>query len=109
MQFLIFSESNLPFLIKGKTLMTFVNVNGSPTREETDSITKVWQSGLHNNHILLERYVIADDRVIFLFKDGSQAWQAKDYLVKQERCKSVTIENKVYDNLATQTPQRSEL
>ena len=31
-----------------------------------------------------------------MFSDGSQAWQAKDFLIEQERCESVTIENKVY-------------
>lgn len=31
-----------------------------------------------------------------MFKDGSQAWDAKDYLIQQERCKVVTIENKHY-------------
>lgn len=31
-----------------------------------------------------------------MFKDGSQAWIAKDYLVEQERCKSVQIESKEY-------------
>lgn len=43
------------------------------------------------------RYVIDDDRAIFMFKDGAQAWVAKDYLVGEERCESVTIDNKVYE------------
>ena len=42
------------------------------------------------------RYLVADDRSIFLFKDGSQAWDAKEYLIEQERCKEVVIENKSY-------------
>lgn len=37
-----------------------------------------------------------DDRAIFLFKDGAQGWEAKDFLVSQERCKTVVIENKTY-------------
>jgi len=40
--------------------------------------------------------MIDDNRAIFMFKDGAQAWEAKDFLVTQERCESVTIENKVY-------------
>lgn len=40
--------------------------------------------------------MIDDNRAIFMFKDGTQAWEAKDFLVDQERCESVTIENKVY-------------
>lgn len=42
------------------------------------------------------RYLVDDNRAIFLFKDGSQAWIAKDYLVDQERCKEVSIESKQY-------------
>lgn len=40
--------------------------------------------------------MVDDNRAIFMFKDGAQAWEAKDYLVEQDRCLSVTIENKVY-------------
>ncbi|XP_030387130.1 LDLR chaperone boca [Scaptodrosophila lebanonensis] len=81
---------------KGRTLMTFVTVSGNPTREESESITKLWQTSLWNNHIQAERYMVDDNRAIFLFKDGAQAWEAKDFLVEQERCKGVTIENKEY-------------
>lgn len=42
------------------------------------------------------RYMVDDNRAIFLFKDGSQAWVAKEYLIEQERCESVMIESKVY-------------
>lgn len=81
---------------KGRTLMTFVSVTGNPTREESDTITKLWQTSLWNNHIQAERYMVDDNRAIFLFKDGTQAWDAKDFLIEQERCKGVTIENKEY-------------
>jgi hypothetical protein len=40
--------------------------------------------------------MVDDNRAIFMFRDGSQAWEAKNFLVDQERCFSVTIENKVY-------------
>lgn len=81
---------------KGKTLMTFVTVTGKPTRDEAEEITKLWQTSLWNNHIQAERYMIDDNRAIFMFKEGSQSWEAKDFLVQQERCESVSIENKVY-------------
>lgn len=42
------------------------------------------------------RYLIGDDRAIFLFKDGSQAWDAKNFLVEQEKCSQVVIESKAY-------------
>jgi len=28
--------------------------------------------------------------------DGSQAFEIKDFLIKQDRCKDVTIDNRVY-------------
>lgn len=40
--------------------------------------------------------MVEDDRAIFLFKDGSQAFAAKDFLIEQERCESISIESKVY-------------
>lgn len=81
---------------KGRTVMTFVTVSGNPTKPEAEEITKLWQTSLWNSHIQAERYMIDDNRAIFMFKDGEQSWTAKDFLVDQERCESVTIENKVY-------------
>lgn len=89
-------ESILKQSKKGKTLMAFVTVSGSPTRAESEDITKLWQTSLWNNHLQAERYMIDDNRAIFMFKDGAQAWEAKDFLVEQERCLQVTIENKDY-------------
>lgn len=40
--------------------------------------------------------MIDDNRAIFMFKDGSQAWEAKDFLITQDRCESVSVENKIY-------------
>ncbi|XP_037930462.1 LDLR chaperone boca [Teleopsis dalmanni] len=95
---------------KGRTLMTFVSVGGNPTRDEAESITKLWQTSLWNNHIQAERYMVDDDRAIFMFKDGEQAWRAKDFLIQQERCKGVTIENKEYPGVyAETTDEKDEL
>lgn len=44
----------------------------------------------------INRYMIDDNRAIFMFKEGSQAWEAKDFLVTLDRCESVSVENKVY-------------
>lgn len=100
--------------------MAFVNVDPSFSRDKTEEITKLWQSSLWNSHIQAERYfqsqlllvikifliqleffryLIDDTRAIFMFKDGSMAWEAKDFLVAQEGCKEVTIENKNYPGL----------
>lgn|ERR1712135_82667 len=84
---------------KGKTLMTFVQVSGQPTRNEAEELTKLWQSSLWNNHIQAEKFMVDDNRAIFMFRDGSQAWEAKNFLIEQERCESVTIENKVYPGI----------
>ncbi|XP_046382681.1 LDLR chaperone boca [Ischnura elegans] len=89
-------EALLRLSKKGRTLMAFVSVDGNPTKQETEDLTKLWQSSLWNNHIQAERYLVADDRAIFMFKDGSQAWDAKDFLIQQERLKEVVIENKSY-------------
>ncbi|XP_044747702.1 LDLR chaperone boca [Coccinella septempunctata] len=88
---------------KGRTLMTFVQVRSELSRDETEEVTKLWQSSLWNNHIQAERYLVDDNRAIFLFKDGSQAWTAKEYLIDQEKCESVTIENKVYPGKYSKT------
>ena len=42
------------------------------------------------------RYIVGPNRVLFMIKDGSKAWEIKDFLVKQERCEQVSIENQVY-------------
>ncbi|XP_032786183.1 LDLR chaperone boca [Daphnia magna] len=89
-------ENLLKVSKKGKTIMTFVQVSGDTTRNEADELTKLWQSALWNNHIQAERFMVDDNRAIFMFRDGSQAWEAKNFLIDQDRCFSVTIENKVY-------------
>lgn len=40
---------------KGRTVMTFVTVSGTPERAEAEEITKLWQTSLWNNHIQAER------------------------------------------------------
>jgi len=45
--------------------------------------------------------MVDDNRAIFMYKDGSQAWDAKDFLVQQDDCVDVTIENQVYKGPAT--------
>lgn len=36
-----------------------------------------------------------------MYKDGSQAWDAKDFLVQQEDCVDVTIESQVFKGPAS--------
>lgn len=49
-------ESLLQATKKGQTLMTFVQVKSHLTRDETEQLTKLWQTGLWNSHIQAERY-----------------------------------------------------
>lgn len=78
---------------KGRTLMMFATVSGDPTEEESEKISMLWQSQMFNAHIELQRYVVGPNRILFMMKDGAKAWEVKDFLVKQERCEEVTIEN----------------
>ena len=89
-------ESLLKMSKKGKTLMSFVTLRGEPNRDETERVTALWQTSLQNSHIIADRFIIGDNRAIFMFKDGAQAWEAKDFFVEQKLCEDVTIENKPY-------------
>ncbi|XP_037780001.1 LDLR chaperone boca-like [Penaeus monodon] len=89
-------EQLLKMSKKGRTLMMFVQVKDELTPEKAEDITKLWQSALYNNHIQAERYMVDQRRALFMFKDGAQAWDAKDFLVEQEEFKECSIENKVY-------------
>lgn len=42
------------------------------------------------------RYIVDDKRVLFLLQDGSQVYEVKDYLVQQDRCQEVTIDNRQF-------------
>ncbi|BES95492.1 Chaperone for wingless signalling and trafficking of LDL receptor [Nesidiocoris tenuis] len=101
-------ENILKMTKKGQTLMSFVSLD-TKDREETERLTKLWQTSLWNNHIQAERYTVDDDRVLFVYKDGSQAWDAKDFLVEQEGCKEVVIENKPYPGKLAKKTAKEEL
>lgn len=81
---------------KGQTLMMFVRVKDGIEQKEVERLTGLWQTALQNNHLIAERYPLDDNRAIFMFKDGSQAWEAKDFLIEQKELEEVTIENKPY-------------
>jgi hypothetical protein len=42
------------------------------------------------------RHVIDDNRILLVLTDGSQGFEIKDFLIKQDRCKEVTIDNRPY-------------
>ncbi|XP_028171299.1 LDLR chaperone boca [Ostrinia nubilalis] len=90
-------ESVLQATKKGQTLMMFVTVANKPSKARTEELTKIWQAGLWSNHIQTDRYLIDDDRAIFMFKDGSQAWAAKEYFLEQDELKDVQLESQTYN------------
>ncbi|XP_031570720.1 LDLR chaperone boca-like [Actinia tenebrosa] len=81
---------------KGKTLMMFVSIANNPSRKRTEDVTARWQTSLHNAHLQVERYIVADDRALFLLKDGSIAWDVKDFIITQPECKMVEFENQKF-------------
>merc|ERR1711910_124684 len=94
---------------KGQTVMLFVKVsefNGD--RDEVGELTSLWQTGLMNNHVSSERFQIEDDRVMFLFHDGADAWEAKDFFIEQERCEEVQLEQKTYHGKYSKSQLKEE-
>ena len=45
-----------------------IQVKGNPTKQEAETITSIWQTGLWNSHIHCDRYPLDDNRFIFMFK-----------------------------------------
>ena len=56
--------------------------------------------------IFFDRYVVDDNRILFLLQDGSQAFDVKDYLVQQDRCEEVTIDNRPYPGKGAKVSNR---
>lgn len=93
-------EELLKMSKKGRTLMVFATVSGDPTEKETEEITGLWQGSLFNANFDIQRFVVGSNRVIFMLRDGSLAWEVKDFLVAQERCVDVTVEGQVFPGKA---------
>merc|ERR1712088_1159110 len=94
---------------KGQTVMLFVKVSDfNGDRDEVAEISSLWQTGLMNNHVTSERFQIEDDRVMFLFHDGADAWEAKDFFIEQERCEEVQLEQKTYHGKYSKSQPKKE-
>uniref|UniRef100_A0A0N5ANY1 Mesoderm development candidate 2 n=1 Tax=Syphacia muris TaxID=451379 RepID=A0A0N5ANY1_9BILA len=106
-------EDLLKLTKKGQSVMMFVtvcDVNGKTAdKEYTEKWTSLWQSSLYNNHMDVQRFVIEDNRVIYMFMDGSKAWEAKEFLLKQNQVKEIMLEGKQYDGLAKCGNTKTEL
>jgi len=95
-------DLNKDMLIKRKknqTLMMFVQVvqNKKPaTRAFTEEISEIWEGMLYNAHLQSSRYISEDDQVLLKLDDGSKAFEIKDFLVEQENCYTVFIDNQEF-------------
>ncbi|KAL3116152.1 hypothetical protein niasHT_002276 [Heterodera trifolii] len=83
----------------GQTVMMFVSVKdqkseGKTSKDFTDKISSLWLSNFHNNHIDAKVFIVDDDRVLYMFSEGSQAWDARDFLLSQPECVEVVLEGK---------------
>ncbi|XP_055036002.1 LRP chaperone MESD [Misgurnus anguillicaudatus] len=101
-------EELLKMSKKGKTLMVFASVSGNPTEKETEEITSLWQGSLFNANFDIQRFVVGSNRVIFMLRDGSYAWEIKDFLVAQDRCEDVTVEGQVFPGKAAKGKEQNE-
>lgn len=88
---------------KGKVVMLFATVAGNPTKTETEQISGRWQSSLFNAQFQIERYLVADNRVLLMIKDGSLAWDIKDFLITQPDCELVEFENQQFPGAGGKT------
>ncbi|KAB1271631.1 LRP chaperone MESD [Camelus dromedarius] len=70
---------------KGKILMMFVTVSGSPKEKETEEITSLWHGSLFNATYDVQRLLVGSERAIVMLRDGSCAWESKGFLVSQDR------------------------
>lgn len=59
---------------------------------EVEHVGMRWQQSLLNAHLDTERFVIAPNRFLFHITDGAQAFEIRDFLVKQPECESVEFE-----------------
>ncbi|CAD6198528.1 unnamed protein product [Caenorhabditis auriculariae] len=108
-------EDLLSMTKKGQTLMMFVGVRDTSQPKRTDirsfteKWTALWQSQLYNNHIDVQVFVIDDNRAIFMFKDGSQAFQAKKFLLEQQYVSEITLEGQQFFGPAAEILRKDDL
>ena len=58
----------------------------------------------------VQRYVVADDRVLLMVEDGSLAWDVKDYIITQTDCTKVSFEQLSFDCAGwTEPAKKTEL
>uniref|UniRef100_A0AC35U854 Mesoderm development candidate 2 n=1 Tax=Rhabditophanes sp. KR3021 TaxID=114890 RepID=A0AC35U854_9BILA len=97
-------EELLKLSKKNQQLMMFVTVkdlsNAVTSKLFTEKMTQIWQSNVYNKHISCKVFSIADDRAIFMFEDGSLAFDVREFLLEQPEIVEVTLEGKISKGLA---------
>ena len=81
---------------KGKTLLMFVGISKRLSKSEAGKKMNLFHAMLLYNDMEVRRYRSSDHRFVLRFEDGSQAWEAKDILLKQEEVHDVVLNGKVY-------------
>ncbi|KYN05188.1 PREDICTED: LDLR chaperone boca [Cyphomyrmex costatus] len=89
-------ESMLKVTKKGKGVMMFIDLQPNISEEQADVMTRIWQTGLQNHHITIERYPIENKRYIFMFHDGAHAIEGKNYLLQHSEVAFITIDGQSY-------------
>ncbi|XP_050461580.1 LDLR chaperone boca [Cataglyphis hispanica] len=87
---------------KGKGVMMFVDLKPGISEEQAKIVMRIWQTSLQNNHIIAERYPIDVKRSIYMFREGSQAVDAKHYLLQQPELSHLTLEGQTFYSDAKQ-------
>ena len=85
----------------------FAKINRFKSRQETEEVSSLWHTAMYNAHIQGERFMIEDNRVMFMFRDGQLAWEAKEYLLEQERIEDVQLEQKTYKGKYAEFPDEN--
>lgn len=101
-------DSFLRMTKKGKGVMMFVDLKPEVSEEQAEVVMRIWQSSLQNNHIIAERYPIDTKRVIYMFREGSQAVDAKNYLLEQPELSHITLEGQTFYSNAQQQEAADE-
>ncbi|XP_011257653.1 LDLR chaperone boca isoform X2 [Camponotus floridanus] len=93
---------------KGKGVMMFVDLKPDISEQQAEIVMRIWQTSLQNNHIIAERYPIDVKRSIYMFREGSQAVDAKNYLLQQPELSHLTLEGRTYYSNAEQQKAADE-
>ncbi|VDM97230.1 unnamed protein product [Thelazia callipaeda] len=98
---------------KGQSVMMFVGIGDVDSKPAEKFYTErwigIWQNSLFNNHIDVQTFTIENNRAIFMFSDGSKAWEGKDFLLRQPQVSEVSLEGRQYPGPAFREKIKQDL